>query len=208
MEKCKRNNKVIISSLIIAALLWFVIFVIKPFNFWVEMGVSISLLAATALIVEKNLISFRDIKLRHILIGIISAILLYFVFYAGNIISGYLFPFKDSQIASVYSNRAQGNSLLIGTLLLFVIGPGEEIYWRGFIQNNLSKRFGENKGYIFATLLYAGVHIITFNFMLVVAALVCGIYWGWIYKKEKSLVPIIISHAIWDFTVFVLFPLM
>lgn len=70
------------------------------------------------------------------------------------------------------------------------------------------KKFGENKGYIFATLLYAGVHIITFNFMLVVAALVCGIYWGWIYKKEKSLVPIIISHAIWDFTVFVLFPLM
>ena len=208
MEKCKRNNKVIISSLIIAALLWFVIFVIKPFNFWIEMGISISLLAVTALIVEKNLISFRNIKLRHILIGIISAILLYFVFFAGNIISGYLFPFKDAQIASVYSNRAQGNSLLIGTLLLFVIGPGEEIYWRGFIQNNLSKRFGENKGYIFATLLYAGVHIITFNFMLVVAALVCGIYWGWIYKREKSLVPIIISHAIWDFTVFVLFPLM
>lgn len=208
MEKCKRNNKVIISSLIIASLLWFVIFVIKLFNFWIEMGISISLLAVTALIVEKNLISFRDVKLRHILIGIISAILLYFVFFAGNIISGYLFPFKDAQIASVYSNRAQGNSLLIGTLLLFVIGPGEEIYWRGFIQNNLSKRFGENKGYIFATLLYAGVHIITFNFMLVVAALVCGIYWGWIYKKEKSLVPIIISHAIWDFTVFVLFPLM
>lgn len=44
----------------------------------------------------------KTIKLRHILIGIISAIVLYFVFYAGNIISGYLFPFKDAQIASVY----------------------------------------------------------------------------------------------------------
>jgi hypothetical protein len=172
------------------------------------MGVSILSLVMVALLSEKNLISFRNIKLRHILIGIISAIILYFVFFAGNIISGYLFPFKDAQIASVYSNRAQGNSLLIGALLLFIIGPGEEIYWRGFIQNNLAKKFGEDKGYIFATLLYAGVHIITLNFMLVVAALVCGIYWGWIYKKEKSLVPIIISHAIWDFTVFVLFPLM
>jgi CAAX amino terminal protease family. len=208
LKKKENKNKVIISSLIISAVLWFVIFVLKPFNFWALMGVSISLLAGTALITEKNLISFRDIKLRHILIGIISAILLYFVFYAGNIISGYLFPFKDAQISSVYSNRAQGNSLFIGVLLLFVIGPGEEIYWRGFIQNNLAKRLGENKGYIFATLIYAGVHIITFNFMLVIAALVCGIYWGWIYKKEKSLVPIIISHAIWDFTVFVLFPLM
>ena len=208
MEKQESKNKVIISSLIIATILWFVIFVIKPFNFWIEMALSISLLVAIALLAEGNLISFRNIKLRHILIGIISAIILYFVFYAGNIISGYLLPFKDAQVASVYSNRAQGNSLLIGIVLLFVIGPGEEIYWRGFIQNNLTKKFGENKGYIFATLLYAGVHIITLNFMLVVAALVCGIFWGWIYKKEKSLIPIIISHALWDFTVFVLFPLM
>lgn len=208
MEKQESKNKVIIFSLIIAAILWFVIFVLKPFNFWIEMGVSILVLVMVALFSEKNLISFRNVKLRHILIGIISAIILYFVFYTGNIISGYLFPFKDAQISSVYSNRAQGSSLLIGVLLLFIIGPGEEIYWRGFIQKNLAKKFGENKGYIFTTLLYSGVHIITFNFMLVVAALVCGIYWGWIYKKEKSLVPIIISHAIWDFTVFVLFPLM
>lgn len=208
MDNGDKRNKIIISSLFIAALLWFIIFVVKPFNFWIEMALSILLLVAIALYGERSLISFKNIKLRHILIGIISAIILYFVFYAGNIISGYIFSFKDAQISSVYSNRAQGNSLLIGTLLLFVIGPGEEIYWRGFIQNSLMKKFGENKGYIFATLLYAGVHIITFNFMLVIAALVCGIYWGWIYKKEKSLVPIIISHAIWDFTVFVLFPLM
>lgn len=208
MEKQKSKNKVIILSLIVATILWFVIFVINPFNFWVEMALSILALVMIALFSEKDLMSFKNIKWRHILIGIISAIILYFVFYAGNIISGYLFPFKDAQISSVYSNRSQGNSVLIGVLLLFIIGPGEEIYWRGFIQNNLTKKFGENKGYIFATLLYAGVHIITFNFMLVIAAFVCGVYWGWIYKKEKSLVPIIISHAIWDFTVFILFPLM
>jgi hypothetical protein len=208
LEKFDRKNKLIIYSLIIATLLWFVIFVIKPFNFWIEMSLSILLLVIIALFSKRNIISFKNIKLKHILLGIISAIVLYFVFYAGNIISGYLFPFKDAQISSVYSNKSQGNSLLIGTLLLFIIGPGEEIYWRGFIQSTLMKKFGENKGYIFATLLYAGVHIITFNFMLVIAALVCGTYWGWIYKNEKSLVPIIISHAIWDFTVFVLFPLM
>lgn len=208
MKKLESKNKTVVISLIIATLLWFLMFVIKPFNFWIEMSLSILLLVTIALFSERNLISFKKITLRHILIGIVSAILLYFVFYVGNIISGYLFPFKDAQISSVYSNKAQGNSLLIGGLLLFVIGPGEEIYWRGFIQNFLSKKFGENKGYIFATLLYAGVHIITLNFMLIIAALVCGLFWGWIYKKEKSLVPVIISHAIWDFTIFVLFPLM
>lgn len=80
MERQKRKNKIIISSLIIATILWFVIFVLKPFNFWIEMGVSILSLVMVALLSEKNLISFRNIKLRHILIGIISAIILYFVF--------------------------------------------------------------------------------------------------------------------------------
>ncbi|MDT8718624.1 CPBP family intramembrane metalloprotease [Clostridium sp. 19966] len=203
-----RSDKLARISLTIVPVLWYIIFVLKPFNFWIEMSISILFLGIIAVAGDRELLSLKKLTLKNILIGVGSAVLLYFVFYVGNIISGYLFPFKDAQITSVYSNRAQGSSLLIGLLLLFIIGPGEEIYWRGFIQNTLSKKFGENKGYILATLLYAGVHIITFNFMLVVAALVCGMFWGWIYKKERNLATIIISHAVWDFSIFVLFPLM
>jgi len=145
---------------------------------------------------------------RDILIGVFSAVVLYAVFYVGNIVSGYLFPFKDTQVLAVYSNKSQGNLTLIGSLLLFLIGPGEEIYWRGFIQTTLSNRFGNNKGYVLSVLLYSMVHITTGNFMLIIAALVCGAYWGWIYKKEQNLVPVIISHALWDLAIFVLFPLM
>ncbi|GFZ33826.1 abortive infection protein [Clostridium zeae] len=210
MGELKRNEKLAISSLVVVPLLWFVIFVVKPFNFWGEMSIAILFLGSIAVVADRKLLSqsLKKLTLRNILVGIGSAIILYFIFYVGNIVSGYLFPFKDAQITSVYSNRSQGSSVFIGFLLLFIIGPGEEIYWRGFIQNTLSKKFGENKGYIIATLLYAGVHIITFNFMLVVAALVCGVFWGWIYKKERSIVTIIISHALWDLIIFVLFPLM
>lgn len=209
MDKYNKNNFIyLIASLSISAILWYVMFVIKPINFWMEMSLSILLLVIMALVKEENLFDGVKFNTRAVVIGIISALALYFIFYLGNIISGYLFPFKDAQISSVYSNRSQSNPLLIGLLLLFAIGPGEEIYWRGFIQNNLSKRFGGNKGYMLATLLYSGVHIITGNFMLVIAAFTCGVFWGWIYKKEKNLAPVIISHAIWDFTIFVLFPLM
>jgi len=204
----KHKNTFTVLSLILAAILWYVMFVIKPINFWVEMSISIVILVIVALLSGDSLPQFKKIKLRHFIIGIVSAVVLYFIFYLGNIISGYLFPFKDAQILSVYSNRSQGNLVWIGILLLFIIGPGEEFFWRGFIQTTYSKRYGENKGYIIAALLYAGVHIITGNFMLIIAALVCGLYWGWLYKKEKSLVPVIISHALWDLTIFVLFPIM
>jgi len=204
----KNNSKYIIFTLVVATILWYLLFVIKPLNFWLEMSLSISTLVIMSLVFNKDNFRIGRLTLRHILIGIFSAIGLYLIFYLGNIITGYLFPFKDSQVLSVYSNRSNGNLIWIGLLLLFVIGPGEEIYWRGFIQNTLSKKLGENKGYIISVLLYAGVHIITGNVMLVIAALVCGIYWGWLYKKEKSLLPVIISHAIWDLTIFVIFPLM
>lgn len=172
------------------------------------MSGSILLLILMAFFGDRDIFHFGKIEPRHILIGILSAIALYGIFYVGNIISGYLFPFKDTQISSVYSNKSNANLALIGLLLFFIIGPGEELYWRGFIQNTLGKEFGENKGYLFSVLLYAAVHIVTGNFMLIIAALVCGLFWGWLYKKEKSLIPVIISHAIWDLTIFVLLPLM
>ncbi|WAG56982.1 CPBP family intramembrane metalloprotease [Clostridium estertheticum] len=203
----KTNSKYTIFTLIVATILWYLLFVIKPMNFWLEMSLSISALVLMAFIFNKDIFKLGKLTIRHILIGIFSAIALYIIFYLGNIVSGFIFPFKDSQVLSVYSNRSNGNLIWIGLLLLFIIGPGEEIYWRGFIQNTLSKKIGETKGYVISVLLYAGVHIITVNVMLVIAALVCGVFWGWLYKKEKSLLPVIISHAIWDLTIFVIFPL-
>lgn len=203
-----KNYKYLASTLFSAAILWYLMFVIKPFNFWIEMSLSILFLVLMAFIADKAIFHFGKLKLRYILVGVISALVLYGIFYAGNIISGYLFPFKDAQISLVYSNKSNANITLIGLLLLFIIGPGEEIYWRGFIQNTLSKRLGHTKGYLISVLLYSATHIVTGNFMLIIAALVCGLFWGWLYKKEKSLIPVLISHAIWDLTIFVLFPLM
>lgn len=203
-----KNYKYLTFTLFSAAILWYLMFVVKPFNFWIEMSGSILLLILMSYFANRDIFSFGKIKWRYILIGVVSAITLYGIFYVGNIISGYLFPFKDAQISSVYSNKSNANLTLIGLLLFFIIGPGEELYWRGFIQNTLGKKLGENKGYLFSVFLYTAVHIVTGNFMLIIAAFVCGLFWGWLYKKEKSLIPVIISHAIWDLTIFVLLPLM
>jgi membrane protease YdiL (CAAX protease family) len=172
------------------------------------MSLSILTLAAIALIIKNDTLRLGKFKIRHIITGILSAIILYLIFYIGNIISGYIIPFKDAQISSVYGNKAQGSLKVIGLVLFFIVGPGEEIYWRGFIQNLFEKKFGENKGYIIASTLYTAAHLVTGNLMLIIAALVCGFYWGYIYKKEKSLIPVIISHALWDLTIFVLLPVM
>jgi membrane protease YdiL (CAAX protease family) len=128
------------------------------------------------------------------------------VFFAGDRISNLIFNFADKQVVGVYSNKMQLDPLYIGLLLVFLIGPAEEVFWRGFVQDTLAHKFGENKGWIIASLIYGGVHIIALNFMLFMAALICGFFWGYMFKKYRSVWPGIISHALWDVTIFVLLP--
>ncbi|MBP1737559.1 MAG: putative protease [Oscillospiraceae bacterium] len=197
----------ILLTVAIAAVLWFLMFVIQPINFWLEMSLSIFILLLVAYFKDHDVIRVKEFHLRYLIIGITSAMVLYGVFYVGNILSGLLFSFKDAQIALVYGNKTGTNPYLISALLLFLIGPGEELFWRGFVQKNLSTHFGNQTGFILGVMLYTAVHIVTGNVMLVIAAFVCGIFWGWIYQKEKNLTPVIISHCLWDVTVFVLLPL-
>jgi len=86
------------------------------------------------------------------------------------------------------------------------MGPAEEIYWRGFVQETLSGRFGPMTSLLVTSAIYALIHVFAFNFMLFVAAAVCGLFWGLLYLREESLIPVMISHALWDLMTFVLFP--
>ncbi len=142
-----------------------------------------------------------------VLVGCASAVILYLLFFVGDKVAASLFEFTGSQIAGIYRTKAQASPLLIGSLLLFWIGPGEEIFWRGFVQQRFSEMVGPWRGYIITSAIYAGVHVWAFNVMLVLAALICGLFWGWMFLKYKSVWPGLISHAVWDVTIFVLFPL-
>ena len=62
-------------------------------------------------------------------------------------------------------------------------------------------------GFIITTLIYTGVHIWTLNIPLLLAALTAGAVWGLIFLFEENLLPVIISHALWTVSIFVLFPM-
>ena len=97
---------------------------------------------------------------------------------------------------------------LLSVLLLLLIGPAEEVFWRGYVQHTLSLRWNPNIGFLVSTLLYAVVHAPSCNFMLLMAALVAGVIWGGLYRLFPGrLSMLVISHALWDAAVFVWFPI-
>jgi membrane protease YdiL (CAAX protease family) len=195
----------------LAVFFWLEMFALKHYNFWIEMLIAASFLAIISIYINHRAgaeINYRlyFFKPSYVLAGIISAAILYGVFFAGDRLSALLFDFAGKQISGIYGNKTLLDSYIIALLLFFIIGPAEEIFWRGFVQDSFAHQFGENSGWILASAVYASVHIVALNFMLFAAALICGLFWGYMFKHYKTLWPGIISHALWDVTIFVLLP--
>lgn len=175
--------------------------------FWPVMGAAaITLTIYSFINFKTELKELFKFKWSYVLFGIAHAIALYGLSRLGIWIFTEIIPQTKDQIIAIYQTRNQLDPIIIGLLLVFLIGPAEEIFWRGFIQKRLMGKFGKWTGTIVGIALYVGVHLPSLNPMLLLAATVLGLHWGLIYKKFKSLVPGIVSHAIWDAMIFVIFP--
>ena len=190
---------------------WFLLFSPCGFVdgfFWPVMIFSTGALGFSALAVDrKRLGAVYAFKRRHVFVGVLSAFVLYVIFYVGNLVSIHIFPFAVSQIEDIYSTRSGASLAAIGLMLFLWVGPLEEVFWRGFVQRRLCERFGGWRGYFLACAVYTLVHIFSFNLMLIAAAGVCGLFWGWIFKRYKSVWPCLICHALWDVLIFVIIPI-
>ncbi len=143
-----------------------------------------------------------------LVIGIVIAFALWGIFWIGDKVSQLMFDFARGQVDNVYGMKYGVSPVLITVLLLLLIGPAEEFFWRGYVQRTMSDKVGATAAMFITAIIYALVHIWSFNFMLVMAALVAGGVWGLIYRLKPSLLPaLIISHALWDALVFVLLPI-
>lgn len=204
------NNRIVI-AILIAAGLWF--FMFSPWtagimNFWFAMSISASILWLLSIFLGKDFSKQFKFSTNEVLLGLLSAVVLYGVFFLGNYLSTAWFDFAKPQIGNIYSMKDGSNLYLVGTLLLVLIGPAEEIFWRGYVQRTLGSKYGDWTAFILTTLVYTLVHIWSFNFMLIMAALVCGAFWGLMFMfNKKNLVSLVISHAVWDLSVFILFPI-
>ena len=211
MNLFESNTKPII-GILIATVLWGVMF--SPWtaphvNFWTVMTISGIILTSYSLWADKTCLKPIRLGLVDVLLGIGIAVALWGIFWVGDKVSSWMFNFARPQVDTIYGMKDGENPWILSFLLLFIIGPAEEIFWRGYLQNNLSKRFSPNIGFILTTLAYSLVHIFKFNFMLIMAAAVAGFIWGLLYRFfPNRLGAIVLSHALWDCAVFIWFPIM
>ena len=203
--------KKLIFTLILATILWTVMFsppTAPHVNFWWMMTGSACTLSLFASLFSPGWWKEVRITPANIGLGILIAATLWGIFWVGDKVATWMFPFARPQVDTIYSMKDSQSEWVIGLLLLFIIGPAEEIFWRGFVQRGISTHSTANVAFIVTLLVYGLVHIWKFNFMLIMAALVCGFVWGLAYRLwPKQLFALIVSHAVWDTLVFVVWPI-
>ncbi|MGM0427471.1 MAG: CPBP family intramembrane glutamic endopeptidase [Thermodesulfobacteriota bacterium] len=187
--------------------LWFLAFAVPVGNFWIKISLAAAILATLSRVFQRGTSPPLRFDARSFIIGVSAAMVLYFIFIIGRMVSLHLFGFAGSQIGGIYVQGAGTPIWIISLLLLFITGPSEEIFWRGFLQKEFQKRIGNGKGYLLAIALYAGVHICSMNFMLTGAAAVAGAFWGALYWRTHNLPAAIISHSIWSTAIFTILPM-
>ena len=173
-------------------------------NFWSKIGLSVLAVFLYSLYWQKPKISFH---LSSLAWGILAAATLYFLFFVGNALAPYFLSASRAQVGGIYSLGEGTHKILVFLLLFFVTGPGEEIFWRGFLQDQMMRRQGNFPGFFITTFLYAGVHIFSGNLVLILAALVAGAFWGALYLWKRDLLVQIVSHSFWSAFIFVVFPI-
>jgi len=150
---------------------------------------------------RKTRIRGRDVPL-----GLASAGTLYLTFKLGDRFARRFVPAGDREIREIYSLRTIRPREEIALRLATVIGPAEEVFWRGLVQGGLERRFGRWPGAALATASYGGVHLVARNFTLLGAAGVAGLHWSLLRALRMPLGALIVSHVAWDIWIFLVQP--
>jgi len=166
-------------------------------RFWDRMTATGLVLGGLALATDRDARRVR-IGPGEIALGLATAAGLYGIFLVGDTVAREVIPRGGEEIGDIYALRSLRSKEQLATRLGLVIGPAEELFWRGFVQSRT--------GYLTATVLYGGAHIVTENATLIGAATIAGAYWGLLRAIGVPLGALVVSHVAWDIWIFLVAP--
>jgi membrane protease YdiL (CAAX protease family) len=175
-------------------------------RFWDRMTTTGAVLGTLAIAGDRSLQRPR-IQSRDLALGLGLAAGLYGIFQIGDRIARRILPTGEENIRDIYRLRDLAPTEKIAFRLATVVGPAEELFWRGLIQRSLAARLGKLPGALAASAAYGGAHVVTGNPALVGAATVAGLYWSTLALFGTPMAALIISHITWDIWIFLIAPI-
>jgi uncharacterized protein len=191
----------VVAGVVIAAVAWGALFGLARADFWSRAAVAGLVIGAYAIVAQRDeLEDLLQPTVTDVAIGVVAGGVLYAVFWAGNAVLRRWLPSVAVEVDELYAVRTvQRPARLPMSAVLLIVGPCEELFWRGLVQ--------ARAGFVVALAGYAAVHLWERKAALVLAAVVGGAFWGALFSWRGTLVAPIVSHALWDLAVVVWRPL-
>jgi membrane protease YdiL (CAAX protease family) len=174
-------------------------------RFWQRMTYTGLTLGSLSLVAEPRLRRTR-FDLRDLWIGLGSAGVLYAIFQIGDRLARWILPKGGSEIGDIYGLESLRPRKELAARLALIIGPAEELFWRGWVQERLMRKFGLLPGLALGVAAYGSAHLVTGNLTLIGAATVAGAFWGGLSALGVPPGALILSHSIWDVFIFLIAP--
>lgn len=193
----------LISGVILAYLLIYLTFDIKQV-FWYLYTATMLFLISYTIIIEK--VDDEVSSKQYLFYGILSGILLYALFAIGNGLLSFFPASFTNQVGKLYSFFSLEWIWHYFVLILIII-PGEEIFWRGFIQKRLMRYLKPRSAIFTAAIINSVVFLFSGYPILMLAAFISGLLWGVLYAWKRSMPLLIISHLTFDLLLLIIMPL-
>lgn len=199
-------------GLITVALSMIILF-LHPVSMYFLIGVFVA--TPIMMLVTFCLTSYRGFfrpTAKSIATGIISAALLYLIFYGGNYLINNFHPLgiQASSETSIYSTIGT-HPLYLQLLILLFDGFGFESYFRGALQNFFSSKIRNQKSKLGAVFLSSFcdsmIHVVSLNPLWIITTFIADSVWGVTYYHTKDLSSSVSSHIVWDIAIFVVAPI-
>lgn len=147
--------------------------------------------------------SLRDVK--YILGGYVGAFVLALVAIA---VATSVFMTEPATNEGAQAAIESGILLWMIPASLLLIGPGEELLFRGIIQGSLRRRFSAAGAIVLATAMFAPAHIVSLSGSLQAAAITISILslpslvFGFVYERTRNIVVPALCHGLYNATIF------
>jgi membrane protease YdiL (CAAX protease family) len=114
-------------------------------------------------------------------------------------------PSLAGHVTGLYrATRTTGFGIALAWTAVVVVA--EELLWRGAFLGAASRVFTHRIAGVLSLATYTAVQFGTGSWVVVLAAFVCGVFWTAERLLTGSLVPSLVSHAIWTFTIIHFYP--
>jgi len=190
----------LLAGLAVAAVAWGALFGLGRSAFWTRAAVAGLAIGGYGVVAQRARIGeLLRPTLPDVALGVAGAAVLYVGFWAGHAVLARVLPATAAQVGELYALRSlAGSEALPIPAVLLLVGPCEELFWRGLVQ--------ARAGFAIALVGYAAVHLWERKVVLVLAAVAAGAFWGALFAWRGTLVAPLVSHALWDLAVIVWFP--